>query len=102
MAKSVPVDAAPVRAEERTWRTNIETPEPAGSIQFYRETVGYDAEDNVVSRQQSMTPLNGQLADIADNYVELADGTQITMAQIIEALSLFADNWPEQPPGLRR
>ncbi len=95
MAKSIPLEQMPVRAEERTWRTNIETANgQSGSIQFYRETTQYDAEDNVVSTQQSLTPINRQLDEVADESVTLGDGTAITMAQIIEALSMFADEWP--------
>jgi hypothetical protein len=101
MAKSVPMEAMPVRAEERTWRTNVET--PAGqpwSIQFYRETVHYDGSDNIVTVAPSMAPVNRQLDAVADEQVILEDGTEITVAQVIEALSLFADNWPVEtvPP----
>ncbi len=99
MAKSIPLEQMPVRAEERTWRTNIETQAgQPGSIQFYRETTQYDANDAVVSTQQSLTPINRQLDEVAEESVTLADGATITMAQIIEALSMFADEWPVTAP----
>ena len=100
MAKSVPMEQMPVRAEERTWRTNIETPSgQPGAIQFYRETAHYDAEDNILSTQQSMQPVDRHLDQVAEESVVLSDGTELTMAQIIEALSMFADEWPVIIPG---
>ena len=95
MAVNVPVSAQPASMQESTWRTNLET--PAGgthSIQFYRETVGLDASNNVVGQpQQNVTPVSRNFEDVNEETADLASGNRITFAEVVEALSKFADDW---------
>jgi hypothetical protein len=95
MAISVPVSEQPSSMQESTWRTNLETPAGgAGSIQFYRETVGLDASNNVVGKpQQNMQPVSRNFEDVNEETAELSSGNRITFAEVVEALSQFADDW---------
>lgn len=97
MAITVPITEAPTAMLERTWRTNIET--PIGSetlVALYRESVPVDGSDNPVGKgEQNYTPVSRNLGEAGEETVRLEDGTTLSLAQIVEGLDLFSDQWAE-------
>lgn len=95
MAISIPITEQPSSMQESTWRTNLETPAGgAGSIQFYRETVGLDGNGAVVGQPaQNMQAISRQFDAVNEETADLASGNRITFAEVVEALAQFSDRW---------
>jgi hypothetical protein len=95
MAVTKQVDSQIVSQREQTWRINFEIPaggEP--SVQIYRETVGLDAEGNVVGQpQQTYTAVNRTFASVEEEIATFDDGSEMTFGDVVEALSVFGDKW---------
>lgn len=105
MAVTKQVSSQIVSQREQTWRINFEI--PAGgtpSIQIYRETVGLDAEGNVVGQpQQTYTAVNRTFASVEEEIATFDDGSEVTFGDVVEALQAFGDKWAQEdlanPPG---
>jgi hypothetical protein len=98
MAITRQVQSQITEQREQTWRINFELPAGgAPSIQVYRETVGLDAEGNPVGKpQQNYTPVNRAFEAVQEESVTFDDGTEISFADIVEALSEFGDRWAQE------
>jgi len=95
-----------VSAREQTWRINFEIPaNGTPAIQIYRETVGLDAEGNVVGQpMQTYTPVARNFADVEEEIATFDDGSDVTFGDVVEALQVFGDKWATEdadkpPPG---
>jgi len=97
MAIMRPITEQPASMKERTWRTNIETPSTAPySIQFYRETIPVDADENPVGKAvQEQIGVNRLFDAVAEETVEIATG-RVTFLDLIDGLSQFADRWADE------
>ncbi len=115
MAITTPITEAPTAMLERSWRMNVELPDDENiSLQIYRESVPVDGSNNPVGKgTQNYAPVNRTLAEAGEETVRLEDGTTLSLAQIVEALDLFGDQWaegdkegggetPSEPPPLTR
>jgi hypothetical protein len=81
----------------RTSRASIEVPRNApGEFAVYREKLGLDAEGNVVWVEQSQVAVRRGFAQIAEEIVTLEDGTELTGAEVVEALSKMFDRWGDE------
>jgi len=98
MAISTPITSTAVAERESTWRTNLETPATgAHSIQMYRETVAVDESDEPVGApKQNMTAVNRTFETVNDETADLASGSRVTFAEVVEALAQFGDRWAEE------
>lgn len=98
MAVTKQVTNQVVEQREQSWRINFEMPSSGSpSVQIYREVIGLDAEGNVVGRpQQSYTAVNRTFEAVQDEVATLEDGSELTFADLVEALSVLGDKWAEE------
>lgn len=91
-----------VKAEQRTWRINIEAPKGGGyTVTVHRENLGLDANGAVQSRAPAPDVVRTAAALIAgaEPAFACADGTAITIAHLVEAIAGYADRWAAADAG---
>ena len=85
-----------VKSEQRTWRVNIEAPKGGDyTLTAWRESLGLDAAGAKQSRAEAPTVTRAASVLIAAKEPPFvcADGTSITVAHLIEAVSGLVDRW---------
>jgi hypothetical protein len=96
MAINTTVSLSIVKSEQRTWRANIESPKGGDYVlTAWRENIGYDAQGGRLSRTDAPTVTRSAAAMAAAKEPPFvcSDGTEISVAHLIESVSGLIDRW---------
>ena len=88
-----------VTTEERTWRTNIETPKGGDPVvTAYRETIKTLSDGTVLGRDQMSIRVDRSFSSTVanDDKVTLLNGKVISAVEMAEAVAAFIDMWRHQ------
>lgn len=103
MSISTTTDLTGVEVIDRTWRVNFETPKGGVySVQAYRQQIHKASDGGIIGKvntgnvTRDLVDFDGNPTAVMAETVTLADGTVISMAQILEAGSLFGDKWAQE------